>query len=127
MLSQYTADHLIVEQRLLSAPASVQSIPAAADQEDFVSMGMNTALKNDQILDNAYGVLGIEFMAAAQALDFREFTPGEGSQVARDVIRKYVAHLDVDRPLYPDHNQMHDLVKSGEILSAVEGAVGPLG
>ena len=127
MLSQYTADHLIVEQRLLSAPASVQSIPAAADQEDFVSMGMNTALKNDQILDNAYGVLGIEFMAAAQALDFREFTPGEGSQAARDVIRKYVAHLDVDRPLYPDHNRMHDLVKSGEILSAVEGAVGPLG
>jgi histidine ammonia-lyase len=127
MLSQYTADHLIVEQRLLSAPASVQSIPAAADQEDFVSMGMNTALKNDQILDNAYGVLGIEFMAAAQALDFREFTPGEGSQAARDVIRKHVAHLGVDRPLYPDHNRMHDLVKSGEILSAVEGVVGPLG
>ncbi|MCJ7512841.1 MAG: aromatic amino acid ammonia-lyase, partial [Anaerolineales bacterium] len=63
MLSQYTADTLIVEQRLLSAPASVQSIPAAADQEDFVSMGMNTALKNGQILDNAYGILGIEFMA----------------------------------------------------------------
>ncbi len=127
MLSQYTADHLIVEQRLLSAPASIQSIPAAADQEDFVSMGMNTALKNDQILDNAYGVLGIEFMAAAQALDFREFTPGKGSQAARDVIRKHVAHLDVDRPLYPDHNRMHDLVKSGEILSAVEGVVGTLG
>ena len=59
MLSQYTADHLIVEQRILSAPASIQSIPAAADQEDFVSMGMNTALKNGQILDNAFGVLGI--------------------------------------------------------------------
>ena len=72
MLSQYTADMLIVEQRILSAPASIQSIPAAADQEDFVSMGMNTALKNGQILDNAYGVLGIEFMAAAQALDFRD-------------------------------------------------------
>ncbi|MDO9347679.1 MAG: aromatic amino acid ammonia-lyase, partial [Anaerolineales bacterium] len=55
MLSQYTADMLIVEQRILSAPASIQSIPAAADQEDFVSMGMNTALKNGQILDNAYG------------------------------------------------------------------------
>jgi histidine ammonia-lyase len=58
MLSQYTADHLIVEQRILSTPASIQSIPAAADQEDFVSMGMNTAIKNGQILDNAYGVLG---------------------------------------------------------------------
>jgi histidine ammonia-lyase len=56
MLSQYTADHLIVEQKILSAPASIQSIPAAADQEDFVSMGMNTAIKNGQILDNAYGL-----------------------------------------------------------------------
>ncbi|HEY5270560.1 MAG TPA: aromatic amino acid ammonia-lyase, partial [Anaerolineales bacterium] len=126
MLSQYTADHLIVEQRILSAPASIQSIPAAADQEDFVSMGMNTALKNGQILDNAWGVLGIEFMAAAQALDFREFTPGKGTQKAREVIRKYVDHLEVDRPLYPDHNAMKALVKSGEILEAVEKEIGAL-
>ena len=126
MLSQYTADMMIVEQRILCMPASIQSIPAAADQEDFVSMGMNTALKNAQILDNAYGILGIEFMAAAQALDFREFTPGVGVQAARGVIRKYVAHLDVDRPLYPDHNAMKALVKSGEILETVESAVGRL-
>jgi histidine ammonia-lyase len=126
MLSQYTADSLIVEQRILSMPASTQSIPAAADQEDFVSMGMNTALKNGQILDNAYGILGIEFMAAAQALDFREFSPGQGVQVAREVIRKHVAHLDEDRPLHADHNTMKALVKSGEILEAVEKAVGSL-
>jgi len=127
MLSQYTADTLIVEQRMLSAPASIQSIPAAADQEDFVSMGMNTAIKNHQILDNGYGILGIEFMAAAQALDFRDFTPGKGVQAARRVIRKYVTHLDEDRPLYPDHNQMKALVKSGEILEQVEQEVGSLG
>lgn len=126
MLSQYTADTLIVEQRMLSAPASIQSIPAAADQEDFVSMGMNTALKNAQILENAYGILGIEFMAAAQALDFREFTPGRGVRVAHEVIRKHVAHLDEDRPLYPDHNVMRELVKSGEILEAVEAEIGSL-
>jgi histidine ammonia-lyase len=126
MLSQYTADMLIVEQRILSAPASIGSIPAAADQEDFVSMGMNTAIKNAQILDNACGVLGIEFMAAAQALDFREFTPGRGVNTARQVIRKYVEHLDEDRPLYPDHNKMKELVRSWEILQAVEAAVGPL-
>jgi histidine ammonia-lyase len=126
MLSQYTADHLIVEQRILSAPASIQSIPAAADQEDFVSMGMNTALKNQQILDNACGVLGIEFMAAAQGLDFREFTPGNGVQAARAVIRRHVAHLDVDRPLHADHNTMKALVRSGEILEAVEKEVGSL-
>jgi histidine ammonia-lyase len=126
MLSQYTADSLIVEQRILSMPASIQSIPAAADQEDFVSMGMNTAIKNAQILDNAYGVLGIEFMAAAQALDFREFTPGDGVQKAHEIIRKHVEHLDEDRPLYPDHTRMKALVRSGEILEAVEAEVGSL-
>ena len=126
MLSQYTADMMIVEQRILSTPASIQSIPAAADQEDFVSMGMNTAIKNGQIIDNAYGILGIEFMAAAQALDFRDFKPGKGVRAAHGVIRNYIDHLDEDRPLYPDHNTMKNLVKSGEILEAVEAAVGPL-
>jgi histidine ammonia-lyase len=127
MLSQYTADMLITEQRILSAPAATMSIPAAADQEDFVSMGMNTALKNRQILENAYGVLGIEFMAAAQALDFRDFTPGKGVRKAKEVIRLHVDHLDVDRPLFPDHNTMAELVESCEILDAVEAEVGPLG
>ncbi|MFQ5770966.1 MAG: histidine ammonia-lyase [bacterium] len=126
MLSQYTADTLIVEQKMLSAPASIGSMPAAADQEDFVSMGMNTAIKNQQILDNAYGVLGIEYMAAAQALDFRDFTPGNGVTAAHTVIRKHIAHLDEDRPLYDDHNKMKDLVKSGEILDEVEKTVGNL-
>ena len=126
MLSQYTADTLIVEQRILSAPASIQSIPAAADQEDFVSMGMNTALQNKQILDNAYGILGIEFMAAAQALDFREYQFGKGVETAKKVIRKYVEFLDVDRPLYPDHDRMKELVESCEILNEVEKVIGSL-
>jgi histidine ammonia-lyase len=126
MLSQYTADSLIVEQRILSTPASIQSIPAAADQEDFVSMGMNTSIKNGQIIDNAYGVLGIEFIAAAQALDFRDFTPGTGVQTAKNVVRKYIEHLDIDRPLYPDHTRMKEVVKSCEILEEVEKAVGSL-
>ncbi|MEW5795723.1 MAG: aromatic amino acid ammonia-lyase [Candidatus Zixiibacteriota bacterium] len=126
MLIQYTADSLIAEQRILSMPASIQSIPAAADQEDFVSMGMNTAIKNMQILDNAYGVLGIELMAAAQALDIRDYKFGVGTTKAHEVIRRHVAFLDVDRPLYPDLDAMKALVKSGEILEAVESAVGSL-
>jgi histidine ammonia-lyase len=126
MLSQYTADTLVVEQRILSAPASIQSIPAAADQEDFVSMGMNTAIKNFQILDNAYGVLGIEFMAAAQALDFRDYKFGKGVTKAKEIVRKYVKFLDVDRPLYPDHTKMKELVKSCEILEEVEKTIGRL-
>ncbi len=127
MLSQYTADMQIVEQRILSAPASIQSIPAAADQEDFVSMGMNTAIKNFQILDNAYGILGIEFMAAAQALDFREYNFGKGVRKAHEVIRRHVDFLDVDRPLYNDHNAMKALVESCEILDEVEKSIGSLG
>lgn len=126
MLSQYTADTLIVEQKILSTPASIQSIPAAADQEDFVSMGMNTAIKTGQILDNAFGILGIEFIAAAQALDFREFKNGLGVQTAKEVVRKYVEHLDIDRPLYKDHTKMKEVVKSCEILEAVESVIGTL-
>jgi histidine ammonia-lyase len=126
MLSQYTADMLIVEQRILSMPASIQSIPAAADQEDFVSMGMNTALKTRQIIDNAYGILGIEFIAAAQALDFRDYTPGKGTLAAKAAVRQVVAHLEEDRPLYPDHNAMMESVKKRDILHAVETAIGEL-
>ncbi len=127
MLSQYTADMQIVEQRILSMPASIQSIPAAADQEDFVSMGMNTAIKNFQILDNAYGILGIELMAAAQALDLRDYQFGKGVTKAKDVIRRHVDFLDVDRPLYQDHTNMKELVRSCEILHEVEKEVGSLG
>jgi histidine ammonia-lyase len=126
MLSQYTADMQIVEQRILSMPASIQSIPAAADQEDFVSMGMNTAIKNFQILDNAYGILGIEYMAAAQALDFREYSFGKGVARAKEVIREHVDFLDVDRPLYPDHTEMKAVVKSCEILEEVQKVIGNL-
>ena len=126
MLSQYTSDHLIVEQKILSNPASIQSIPAAADQEDFVSMAMNTAIKNFQILDNAYGILGIEFMAAAQALDFRDYKFGKGVIKAKEVIRRYVKFLDEDRPLYIDHTKMKELVKSCEILKEVEKVVGSI-
>jgi histidine ammonia-lyase len=126
MLSQYTADMQIVEQKILSAPAYIQSIPAAADQEDFVSMGMNSSLKTRQILDLAYGVLGIEFIAAAQALDLRSYTPGRGTQAAHAAVRKHVDYLDVDRPLYRDHNAMKDAVRELAVLDAVEAAIGEL-
>ena len=95
-------------------------------------MGMNTALKNFQILDNAYGILGIEFMAAAQALDLRErmeekpYRYGDGVLKAREVIRRKIDFLDEDRPLYPDHNAIKELVKSCDILEEVEKTVGSL-
>ena len=126
MLSQYTADMQIVEQKILSAPAYIQSIPAAADQEDFVSMGMNSSLKTRQILDVACGVLGIEIMAAAQALDLRDYTPGSGTVAAQAAVRKHVEFLDIDRPLYRDHNAMMKAVASLDVLKAVENEVGEL-
>ena len=126
MLSQYTADSLIVEQRMLSQPSANQSIPAAADQEDFVSMGMNGALKAQQILDNAHGVLGIELMAAAQALEFRDFEPGNGSRAAIGAVRREVEFLDIDRPLFDDHNKMKALVAGGAVLNEVESEIGAL-
>jgi len=126
MLSQYTADMMIVEQRILSMPASIQSIPAAADQEDFVSMGMNTALKTRQILDNSYGILGIELIAAAQALDFRDYKFGKGTAAAHKAVRKVVEHLEEDRPLYRDHNNMMESVRKLDVLKAVESEIGEL-
>ncbi len=126
MLSQYTADMLIVDQRIQSMPACIQSIPAAADQEDFVSMGMNTAQKTQRILENAHGILGIELIAGAQGLDFRDFRPGKGTAAAKAAVRRRVAHLDEDRPLFPDHNAMADAVKRCEILEGVEEAIGEL-
>ncbi len=128
MLTQYTQGMLVCEDRILSAPASVGSVPAAADQEDFVSMAFTAALKTKQILDNAWYVVAIELMAAAQAMEFRKpLTPGRGTAVAYEVIRRHVAKLDEDRPMHYDINRLAEVVRSGELLEAVEREVGPLG
>ena len=130
MIPQYTAAFLVNQNRVLSTPAAIGSIPTAADQEDFVSMGTNTALKVRQILDNAAAVIAIELLAAAQALDLRikkeGGSPGTGTKVAYDVVRKYVKFLDKDRPLYPDIEKLTKVVRSGEVLKAVEEKIGSL-
>lgn len=127
MLTQYTAGALVCENRVLSHPAATGSIPAAADQEDFVSMGMTTALKTKQIIDNSQAIIAIEMMAAAQALDFRRpLKASPGVEAAYEVIRKYVPFLDEDRPLFEDINRLKEVVASGEILEAVEKTVGEL-
>jgi histidine ammonia-lyase len=127
MLTQYTAGALICENRVLSHPAATGSIPAAADQEDFVSMGMTTAIKTRQIIDNAQAVVAIELMAGTQALDFRApIKPGNGVAAAYDVVRKHVERLEEDRPLFDDINNLSAVVKKGEILEAVEKAIGQL-
>jgi histidine ammonia-lyase len=115
MLSQYTAGALVCESRILAAPAATGSIPAAADQEDFVSMGMTTALKTRQILDHSAAVIGIELMCAAQAFDFlgaKKASPG--TRAVYDDIRSIVATLEEDRPIYDDINALAALVRTRE-------------
>ena len=126
MVAQYTACALVAETRILSHPAANQSIPAAADQEDFVSMGMTTTQKVRSIMENCYGVLSIEMNASAQALDIRNHKLGKGVAEAHKIIRNSIKHLDDDRPLFPDHDKMVELLYSGVILQAVEDAVGEL-
>jgi len=127
MLTQYTAGSLVCENRVLSHPAATGSIPAAADQEDFVSMGMNTALKTRQIIENAHTVLAIEMMAGAQAVDLIQGSkPSKGIQAAYEVIRKYTDFLEEDRPLFEDINALSGAVRNGEILDAVEKETGKL-
>ncbi|HEY1198602.1 MAG TPA: histidine ammonia-lyase [Thermoplasmata archaeon] len=127
MLSQYTAGALVSENRVLSHPAATGSIPAAADQEDFVSMGMTSAIKSRQIIENSWYIVAIELMAAAQAFEFRAPTkPSQGCQAAYEVIRKHVKKLEEDRPLYDDINTLTKVARSGEVLGAVEKIVGPL-
>jgi len=127
MLSQYTAGALLAENRILSHPAATGSIPAAADQEDFVSMGMTTAIKARQILENSWTVVAIEMIAAAQAFDFRApAKPSPGCRAAYDVVREHVERLEEDRPLYDDINRMTAVARAGDVLGAVEKVVGAL-
>jgi histidine ammonia-lyase len=127
MLSQYTAGALVCENRVLSHPAATGSIPAAADQEDFVSMGMTTAIKTRQIIENSWYVIAIELMAAAQAFDFRApARPSPACQAAYEIVRKHVKRLEEDRPLHDDINVLASIAKSGEILEAAEQVAGKL-
>jgi histidine ammonia-lyase len=130
MIPQYTSAYLVNENRVLCTPAATGSIPTAADQEDFVSMGTNTAIKTRKIIDNAFAVVAIELMTAAQAVDLRIKKEGgklgQGTQVAYDFVRNYVNFLDEDRPLYPDIERVANAIKTGELLKAVEKVTGGL-
>jgi histidine ammonia-lyase len=126
MVAQYTACALVAETRILSHPAANQSIPAAADQEDFVSMGMTTTQKTRQIMENCFGVLAIEMIASSQAIDIRGATPGKGTAIAHKLIRQQIDHLDDDRALFPDHETMVEILQSDSMLKAVEDEIGTI-
>jgi len=127
MIAQYTAAALVSENKVLSHPASVDSIPTSANKEDHVSMGTISARKCRDIVENTEGVIAIELLCAAQALDlFTNLKPGEGTLAAYQVIRRQIPHLDSDRILSEDIAAMKALLRSGNILEAVEKKVGEL-
>ena len=130
MIAQYTAAALVSENKVLAHPASVDSIPTSANKEDHVSMGTIAARKCLEILRNAEHVLAVELLCAAQAMDLlnetKHLPPGDGSRAAWQAIRRRIPFLEKDRVLSADIRVMADMVRSGELLSAVEAAVGQL-
>jgi histidine ammonia-lyase len=118
MIAHYSAAALVNELQTLAHPASVDSIPTSANQEDHVSMGATAALHLRAAVDRAEQVLAIEALCAAQGIDFRApMRPGAGVAAAHAAIRRRVAHLDADRSPSPDIAAVRDLVHSGELLA----------
>ncbi len=127
MIAQYTAASIVSEMKRLAAPASVDSIPTSAMQEDHVSMGWNAARKLRRSVDGLARVLGIESLTAARALDMRApLAPAAGTGAAHAVIREQVECCGMDRHLSPELEVARRLVVDGSILGAVEDAIGPL-
>ncbi len=123
MIAQYVAAALVSENKVLCHPASVDSIPTSANQEDHVSMGSISALKLGQVLENARHVVAIEALCAAQALDFKApLKPGKGSAAAHKAIRKVVAKLEGDRILSDDVAAINVMMQRGELGQALEDA-----
>ena len=127
MLAQYTAASLVSECKSLAHPASVDSIPSSAGQEDHVSMGMTAARHAREVVEAAELVVAIEALAAAQALDLRSpMEPAPGTRAARDAVRTAVPFLDRDRELRPDIEAAAHLVRGGGLVETVEAAIGSL-
>ncbi|MCG3175042.1 MAG: Histidine ammonia-lyase [Myxococcota bacterium] len=127
MIPQVAAASLVNENKVLCHPASVDSIPSSAGREDHVSMGMTSALKLRQVVDNTATVLAIELLAAAQAVDFHlPLKAGKGAQAARDFIRAAIPFVETDRSPAPDIRRIRAWIDSGELLAAVKSAVNVL-
>jgi histidine ammonia-lyase len=123
MITQYTAAALVNELQTLAHPASVDSIPTGANQEDHVSMGATSALQMLEVLDRVQTVLAIEALCAAQGLDFRApMRPGAGVARAHAAVRGVVDHLGADRPPSPDIAAVQALLVDGRLLAAADGA-----
>lgn len=128
MITQYTAASLVSENKVLVHPASADSIPTSANQEDHVSMGTIAARQAREILENVRYILSIECLSAVQGIDFlAPLAPGKGTGAACRLIRQVVPHLEEDRVPAPDILAIFQLISNEMLLKHVEEAVGPLG
>jgi histidine ammonia-lyase len=127
MISQYTAASLVSENKVLAHPASVDSIPTSANQEDHVSMGTTSARQCAMILENSRWVIAIEVWSATEAIGFHApLEPGPGVGAAVKLVRSVVPPLDADRIMTGDLAAVRELIVDGKLRHAVEGVVGPL-
>jgi histidine ammonia-lyase len=127
MIPQYVAAALVSENKVLCHPASVDSIPTSAGQEDHVPMGNASALKCWVVLGNVERALAIELLAAAQGVEFlAPLEPGAGARAGHDFVRSLSPPVHEDRALSGDIERMAEVIRSGELVSAVEGEVGAL-
>jgi histidine ammonia-lyase len=127
MMAHVTAAALVAENKVLAHPASVDSIPTSADQEDHVSMGMHAARKAVEILENLEYVLAIELLCCVQALEMRApLQPAEITSAVRDLLRMQVPYWSADRLMHTDIETARTLLRSGRMVQTVEMVCGPL-
>lgn len=127
MIVQYSAASLVSENKVLAHPASVDSIPSSANQEDHVSMGTIGARKAAEIIGNAQHVLAMEWMAAGQAYDLKEMSDcAKSTQAGRDLLRSEVPFLEKDQVMYPLIQSASQFLAKAELLRTVEAQVGSL-
>ncbi|MGB0096910.1 MAG: aromatic amino acid lyase, partial [Solirubrobacteraceae bacterium] len=127
MLAHYAQAAMVAENRRLAAPASVDSLPTSAMQEDHVSMGWGAARKLRLALANLTRILAVELTCAARALDLRSpLTPAPGTAAALGTIRERISGPGPDRYLAPELAEIERLVGSGDLVAAVEAKIGEL-
>ncbi len=127
MIPQYVAASLVSENKALCHPASVDSIPTSAGQEDHVSMGNAAGLKASQVVANAERAVAIELLAGAQAVEFlAPLEPGAGSRATHELVRSLSPRLRDDRPLAPDIERVAEAIRDGTLVAAVEAELGEL-
>jgi histidine ammonia-lyase len=128
MIAQYTQAAMVAENRRLAVPASTDSLPTSAMQEDHVSMGWGAARKLRAVVGNLTRILAVELTCAARALDLRApLEPAAGTAAARAAVRAVVPGPGPDRWLAPELAEVEALVGSGGVLEAVDAAIGSLG